>query len=381
MDGGAELRLLHMARKMNKEFEVTLFLPDQGPLYEVARDEGIQTVDLNFARLRRYRGSGWLKWWRSVRQARGRLAKELVSRQVQLVHFNDLIDLPFYGVPHRLGIPAIAHLRFILDNPLAKILYRQQTKRSGVHVLPVSGAVARAMLPEGGSIPYQVLHDPSPDRTLFRPCDASFLEERRKIRAGFGWAEDDFVVVMVSKLLEAKGHLNFLAVADLLKQGGTPRFRLLMVAGPSPGRERYQREVLARAEALAKGTFQWIPGASHGEIPQLLRSSDCFLHLPDTEDSLPGVILEAMACGVPVVSWRRGGIPEELEEGAAGLLVDSGDLQSVAAGVRALSSNPDLWEKLARQALKRLDSTFSESAHFDRLESINWVALQATSPD
>ncbi|NUN95919.1 MAG: methyltransferase domain-containing protein, partial [Candidatus Omnitrophica bacterium] len=41
-DGGAELRLLHMARKMRAEFEVTLFLPDQGPLFEVARAQGIE---------------------------------------------------------------------------------------------------------------------------------------------------------------------------------------------------------------------------------------------------------------------------------------------------------------------------------------------------
>lgn len=379
-DGGAELRLLHMARKMRAEFEVTLFLPDQGPLFEVARAQGISVMNLEFLRLRRHRGMGWIRWWKSVRRARRRFAEELVTRKVELVHFNDLIDLPFYSVPRRLGIPALSHLRFILADPTAKAFYRRLARQSRIRVLPVSAAVAKAMLPNDKSIPHQVLYDPSPDRTLFRPCTEELHEERRMLRANFGWGERDFVVGMVSKLLEAKGHLNFLSVAERLEQLGPTGFRFLMVAGPSPGRDRYRREVLERGQSLAKGSFQWVPGAPHEEVPSLLRVSDCFLHLPDTEDSLPGVVLEAMACGLPVVSWRSGGVPEELEDGRAGVLLEAGDLEGVVEGVRRLRADTNFRDEVVQRALVRLDTTFSEEAHFDLLRVVYRNALEQAPP-
>lgn len=367
IDGGSELRLLEMVTHFRQHHQVSVFLPDSGPLLSLVSANGVDVVNLNFLRLRYHHGMDWVRWMASVKKARTRFTREISSRQIQIVHFNDLIDLPFYPVPARLGIPALTHLRLIVSNPFVRRLYRKWVRRTGTFVVPVSESVCHQMLETETGISFQVIHDPRPDPNLFHPNRSG---QERSLRASLGWADEDFVVVMVSKFLENKGHRAFLSVAKELAQDSPPRFRFLMISGPSPGREKYQEQVLSAAQLLPPCTFHWLPGAPHSGIPVLLRGSDCFLHLPDTEDSFPGVVLEAMACGVPVVAYEAGGIPEQLDHGSAGILVPRGDWKCAAEAVRELARDRDKGEELTSSALHRLDTTFSRERSFGLIEEV-----------
>jgi glycosyltransferase involved in cell wall biosynthesis len=69
---------------------------------------------------------------------------------------------------------------------------------------------------------------------------------------------------------------------------------------------------------------------------------------PDGDrDSLPNVILEAMAAGVPVVATPTGGIPEAIEHRRNGLLVPAGDAPALAAGIEELLKNEALCRMIA----------------------------------
>jgi glycosyltransferase involved in cell wall biosynthesis len=304
-----------------------------------------------------------------VQSASRRLAAELRRRRIDLIHFNDFIDVPFFPVARTVGIPAVSHLRLIVSNPLARTAFQIQARRGKTLVLPVSRAVERAMLGDG-PIPRLQLYDPRPDPLLFHPSGAAEMDQRKKLRAVWGWKQEDFVLILVSKLLENKGHLNFLRVAQELERRSPGSCRFLMVAGPSPGRENYEAQVREAAEQLPSGSLRWVPGAPHREIAGLLRASDCFLHLPDTEDSLPSVVLEAMACGVPVVAHRLGGIPEELDEGRAGVLVPQGDVEGAAEQVETLRKEEGIRRQVVEQALGRIETLFSEEAHFAALGEV-----------
>jgi glycosyltransferase involved in cell wall biosynthesis len=367
IDGGSELRLLELVSHFQQFYKVTLFLPDSGPLSSLASRVGVDVVDLGFLRLRHHRGLGWFHWLSSVLRARRQFARELLNRRIEMVHFNDFIDLPFYNVPRKLGIPAVSHLRLIVANSRVRNLYRAWIRRTGTFIIPVSEAVRSKMLGGDARIPSHILYDPRPDPMLFHPGRSG---KEKPLRESFGWAEDDFVVVMLSKLLENKGHLPFLSVANQLACDTSRRFRFLMIAGPSPGREDYQRRVLSAAQQLPGGSFHWMPGAPHSEIPDLLCASDCLLHLPDTEDSFPGVVLEAMACGVPVAAYEAGGIPEQLDWGKAGVLVPRGDWCRAAEEVRGLACDRVKRETLIKSALQRLDREFSRERMFEKLEEV-----------
>jgi len=370
VDGGSELCLLRMAKYFHEKAQVTVFLPDEGPLHQELASIGVDVVSLDFLRLRRYSGLGWLRWYQSVWSARRRLARELKARQIDLIHFNDVIDLPYYSVPQTLGIPALAHLRLILASSFARKVYRHFVQRSGVTILAVSQAAKEAMLGVETKNPNRIVYDPGPSQERFHPCSNDELEERSRLRKSVGFDDHHFVIVMVSKLLENKGHFNFIKVASLLAEKYSNKYRFLMVAAPAPGRESYQQEVMKSAQSLPAGTFEWIPGATNEEVGNWLRASDLFLHLPDTADSFPGVVVEAMSCRIPVVAYNVGGIPEQLDEGRAGMLIQPQDFPSAAQAIDSLRTDAEKRIILTSAAMDRVDNEFSAEKHFKTLSGI-----------
>jgi glycosyltransferase involved in cell wall biosynthesis len=132
-----------------------------------------------------------------------------------------------------------------------------------------------------------------------------------------------------------------------------PRARLT-IAGTGPELEPLQ--ALVRQFGLEGGVR--FPGRIDNEkIPALYASADCFLN-PSTVDNMPISILEAMACGVPVVSTGAGGIPDLVEDGVSALLVPVGDDESMAARVLDILGSKERRDAL-RQAGLAAASRFS----------------------
>jgi glycosyltransferase involved in cell wall biosynthesis len=87
----------------------------------------------------------------------------------------------------------------------------------------------------------------------------------------------------------------------------------------------------------------------HSEIQSYYNQYDILINASNA-DNLPGVILEAFASGLPVISTRAGGIPYLVEEGVTGLLVDIGDCEALAEKVIKLVRDPELALTLANNA-------------------------------
>jgi N-acetyl-alpha-D-glucosaminyl L-malate synthase BshA len=97
-------------------------------------------------------------------------------------------------------------------------------------------------------------------------------------------------------------------------------------------------------------------GAQEDVIP-LLSASDVFL-LPSAQESFGLAALEAMACEVPVVASRVGGLPEVIEHGVTGFLHDPEDVDGMAASAIALLRDPRLHEHIAEAACTRVRESF-----------------------
>src|SRR3990172_46222 len=91
-------------------------------------------------------------------------------------------------------------------------------------------------LPEPRSLKISVLHDPVPDVTRHEPGNEAL---RREVRARFGIAPDAFVIGMISKFVDRKGHRNFVELVAELARQGLSGFRYLMVGGKVEGYEKY----------------------------------------------------------------------------------------------------------------------------------------------
>src|SRR5262249_33607454 len=116
-----------------------------------------------------------------------------------------------------------------------------------------------------------------------------------------------------------------------------------------------QRPAL-EAEARALG----LPARFHGFVSGV---RDCIadmdiLVLPSRAENFPISILEAMACAVPVVATKVGGIPEMVEDGESGVLVRPDDPVSMARAIEGLIARPGYRDAIARSGARRVGERF-----------------------
>lgn len=117
----------------------------------------------------------------------------------------------------------------------------------------------------------------------------------------------------------------------------------------------------------------------HGEVEnvyELISSFDVVV-LPSSEREGLGLsLLEAMACGKPVIGTRLGGIPEVIDDGENGFVVEPADSQALADALFKLASNKDLCIKMGKNSIKKIASRFSLIGMIDELENIYEEAMR-----
>ena len=122
--------------------------------------------------------------------------------------------------------------------------------------------------------------------------------------------------------------------------------RLIMVGD---GPERCGAEALARSLGISDRVdfTGFLPNAA-----DIIRQSDAFL-LPSDGESFGLAALEAMACGVPVVGARRGGLPEVVRDGIDGILEPLGAYDALAGRLVALLGDPEAKRRMGQNAADR----------------------------
>ena len=87
-------------------------------------------------------------------------------------------------------------------------------------------------------------------------------------------------------------------------------------------------------------------------------------------DGIPNVIIEALACGVPVVASRVSGIPEAVEDRVTGLLVEPGDAASLAEAIEDTLRQPDPAAARAEEGRRRAEQQFCVERNAARLAAL-----------
>jgi L-malate glycosyltransferase len=118
----------------------------------------------------------------------------------------------------------------------------------------------------------------------------------------------------------------------------------LILIGDGPERGRVQQA--AEEEGVAnRVTFL----GKQESVAEILSCADLFI-LPSATESFGLVALEAMACGVPVIATRVGGIPEVIPEGEAGYLADVGDIETMAERAIEILKDNEKWRTMSARA-------------------------------
>lgn len=142
-------------------------------------------------------------------------------------------------------------------------------------------------------------------------------------------------------------------VPSLVRAAATvPDLRLQLV-GDGPERPRIEAAVEASgsADRVTFAGFQQEPAP-------FLRAADLVV-LPSAAEACPMALLQAMACGVPVIASRAGGIPEIVRDRVDGLLVDTGSEDQLAVALAELTSDASLRHRLGRSARTRVADRFT----------------------
>ncbi|HKW13162.1 MAG TPA: glycosyltransferase [Candidatus Krumholzibacteria bacterium] len=178
-------------------------------------------------------------------------------------------------------------------------------------------------------------------------------DTRRQARNHLGIGTHEHVVAMVAALRPEKAHeVLFDSIAGLAAQG--KRIRVL-VAGDGPRRDALRQ----RAQALGIMGHVDFLGVVR-DVAQLLHASDVVV-LPsyDVVETLPLSLLEAMACGIPVIATRVGSVPEVVADGETGLLVEPGSAGELAAAIDATLQDPAAALRRAEFARRRVEAYYS----------------------
>jgi glycosyltransferase involved in cell wall biosynthesis len=178
---------------------------------------------------------------------------------------------------------------------------------------------------------------------------------------------DRFVILMLANLAPHKGQATAIRALEVLARRGIPAE--LWVAGEDrSGEKKYERHLRDLATGLNVGAQVRFLGF-RPDVLQLLRASDAFV-LPSTNEGLPLSILEAQACGIPVIASDIPGVREIIEDGATGFIVPADHPHGYSERLLALYRNRELAADVADAGLRRIRTEYSWETFEERMFAV-----------
>jgi len=193
------------------------------------------------------------------------------------------------------------------------------------------------------------------DEDVFHPVDGSKLKEE------FGIREDERVLIHISNFRKIK---NIPDIIDAFMKVREAMPAKLLLVGDGPEKHRIMDKVKAtpyKSDVLFLGKQE--------NIAELFSISDLKLLLSEKE-SFGLVLLEAMACGVPGIGTNIGGIPEVIDHGTNGYLVELGDIDAVAHYAIELLSDDKKLAEFRMNALDTVQTKFKSEKIIEQYEKL-----------
>jgi glycosyltransferase involved in cell wall biosynthesis len=371
---GAQRYLLRLAPLLEaRGVEQVLAAPAHSATSAAWRETGRRLVDLASPE------------GRSVRTSEGRMSARLAGREV--VRTMQMARLTA-RLTRQVGADVIhanshwSHLEGVLASRLARrpvVLHLHEESESDLigrlrtgavltagAAIAVSGAVARSVGAAGGRRAIVIRNGIDAERLRPGPSDPGVREQ---LTAG----DPNAVVLLSLSRLDPKKGVDQLIRAVARLPPDLAHVRLAVAGAPSLDPGNGDRLRALAAELLGdRVTFL----GPRDDVPDLLRASDAFV-LASSLEGLPLTVLEAQACGIPVVAYPTAGIPEIVEHGRTGLLARAGDIDDLAAQLAAVARDPELRMTIGRRARERVLAESTLEVQADRQVRVLRTLLEA----
>lgn len=338
--GGMETHVLSLARELKKlGHEVEVFTSN------LSRDGKIKEKEETFEGIKIRRFNAWFKLGQFASFFPG-VFNAIRKSNADIIHvhnFRHPITLapfftkkPCFLTPHWPEYPSGLRARKmdlfakVHDKVLAKSILRRYKK-----VCAVSAS----------EIPYIMSFGVPKERIALTPnaIDKKALaqEDKRKFRVKYGFKENDFVVLSLSRLHKSKGFDLIVALAK-----NYPQIKFV-IAGKDEGFKETLEKMIH--DLMTKNVFL-IGELSEEDKQNAFASCNVFIH-PSHFEAFGIVVLEAMAQSKPVIAARTGGIPWIVSD--AGLLFEDNDVKDLDDKFKRIVYSPVLKKRLGEKAFKR----------------------------
>lgn len=287
-----------------------------------------------------------------------RLYRLFADIRPAIVHTRNLAALEAVVPARAAGVPVRIHGEhgWDLSDPggvrLKYKLMRRLYRPFVSHYVALSGQIARYLNRAVGV----------PEMHITRICNGVDARRFHPAEGGPGMLEASpynasglIVIGTVGRLQPVKDQLNLVRAFALLMQRAPNEARRLrlMIVGDGPMRSQIEGEIAH----FGLGERVWLAG-ERGDIPEVMRAMDVFV-LPSRAEGISNTILEAMACGLPVIATEVGGNGELVDHGNTGGLAPANNSEALAAYLERYVKDADLRAKHGLAARARIEANFS----------------------
>ena len=364
---GADKVLLELIKGLDrKEFEAHVILPNDGVLVEALRQVGAQVSVLDYPILRRkyFNPKGIADYIRSYNFYAKQIALYAQEHSIDMVHNNTAAVLEGIYLKRKLKLPLIWHVHEIIVKPKAiSDFINMLMGRYADKIVTVSQAVANHIKqsPFIKDSQVKVIYN-GVDNTVYYPMDASSIREK------FDIAQDALVIGMIGRVNAIKGQNDFIEAVEPLLEKNEQAVAFL-AGGVFPG-EEWRLEELDKRIASSSVVSQIHRIDYYDKTSELYNMFDIFVLPSIKPDSLPTVVLEAMACSKPVVGYNNGGIAEMVVDEKSGHLVKPNSPQELSNAISLLLDSSEKREQFGREGYQRQKELFSLDSYIKNFSEL-----------
>ena len=364
---GADKVLLELIKGLDsKEFEAHVILPNDGVLVEALRQVGAKVSVLDYPILRRkyFNPKGIADYIRSYNFYAKQIALYAREHSIDMVHNNTVAVLEGIYLKRKLKLPLIWHVHEIIVKPKAiSDFINMLMGRYADKIVTVSQAVANHIKqsPFIKDSQVEVIYN-GVDNAVYYPMDASSIREK------FDIAQDALVIGMIGRVNAIKGQNDFIEAVEPLLEKNEQAVAFL-AGGVFPG-EEWRLEELDKRIASSSVVSQIHRIDYYDKTSELYNMFDIFVLPSIKPDSLPTVVLEAMACSKPVVGYNNGGIAEMVVDDKSGCLVKPNRPQELSNAISLLLDSSEKREKFGRVGYQRQKELFSLESYIKNFSEL-----------
>lgn len=349
--GGGEISLIDIINKLNSEYEVFCVCRKKGELSNILDRLEIKKI---------FCGTRWSRKVKNMFSNYTRLYYlylKLKAISPDLIYSNSSVGNQFsVRLSTMLKIPNITHVRDIFEQSKKdKYLFKNT-----MQLIANSGTVANLLRVYNKNV--EVIYN-GVDKNRFHPLLEEYKDEVKRNLNLSG----KFLVGNVSTLTYKKGYFDMVRVAEELAKD-FPDVIFLVVGRPKDGQEEELEEL--KREIESKGVDdKFIFLGFIKDISKIIASLDILL-FPTHYEAFGRVIIEAMACKVPVVTTYSGGPEEVISDGKDGFLFEVSDIEGMVFAIRRLYKDKKLYSRIADKGYEKFLNNFTFARMINNIEQM-----------